>query len=68
VNENRREVAFLVRMWLPSGATESADWRGSIKAIGSDKQLFVTGTRDVADFIAAHLTVFEPQPPEIDLI
>jgi len=55
-------------MWLPSGATDSNDWRGSIKAIGSDKQLFVTGTRDVADFIAAHLTVVEPQRPEIDLI
>ena len=56
MNEHRREIAFLVRMWLPSGATEPAEWRGSIKAIGSDRQLFVTGTRDVADFIASHLT------------
>ena len=55
VNEKRREVAFLVRMWLPAGAEHPTGWRGSIKAIGSDRQLFVTGTRDVADFIAAYL-------------
>lgn len=64
MNENRREIAFLVRMWLPSGATEPTEWRGSIKAIGSDKQLFVTGTRDVADFIAAHLAFVDPPAGE----
>jgi len=71
MNENRREIAFLVRMWLPSGATEQSDWRGSVKAIGSDKQLFVSETRDVAGYIAAHL--IEPRMladsgREIDLI
>jgi hypothetical protein len=61
MNENRREIAFLVRMWLPSGATEQSDWRGSVKAIGSDRQLFVTETRDVAGYIASHLTLVEPR-------
>lgn len=55
MNAKRPEVAFLVRMWLPDGSTGNAEWRGSIREIESGKRLFVTGARDVADFITAHL-------------
>jgi hypothetical protein len=55
MNAERREIAFLVRMWLPQGARGENEWRGSIQEIASGKRLFVTGTRDIADFIAVQL-------------
>ena len=55
MNAERREVAFLVRMWLPQGARGENEWRGSIQEVASGKRLFVTGTRDIADFIAVQL-------------
>lgn len=57
MDAERREVAFLVRMWLPPGAQGESEWRGSIQDVFSGKRVFVTGTRDIADFISVHLSV-----------
>ncbi len=57
MNAGRLEVTFLVRMWLPEAARGCSEWRGSIQEIASGKRLFVTGTRDIADFISAHCTI-----------
>ena len=55
VETKRHDVTFLVRMWLTEGPPESRQWRGSIQEVASGRRLFVTGTRDIADFIDAHL-------------
>lgn len=55
MNAERRELAFLVRMWLPQGARGEGEWRGSIQEVASGKRLFVTCARDIADFIAVQL-------------
>ena len=52
---DRREVTFLVRMWSQQENSGSNQWRGSVQEVASGKRRFVTGTPDVADFIAMHL-------------
>ncbi|MBV8364818.1 MAG: hypothetical protein JO193_09660 [Candidatus Eremiobacteraeota bacterium] len=52
---DRREVTFLVRMWLQQENSGTDHWRGSVQEVASGKRRFVTGTPDVADFIATHL-------------
>lgn len=49
------EIVFLVRMWVQAGEADEREWRGSIQEIDSGLRLYVTGTRDVADFIAARI-------------
>ncbi|HET6276116.1 MAG TPA: hypothetical protein VFE16_09335 [Candidatus Cybelea sp.] len=61
VNPKRRDVTFLVRMWLTEGSDGDAHWRGSVHEVTSGKRLFVTETRDVADFIAARLADAQAQ-------
>ncbi|HEY2476439.1 MAG TPA: hypothetical protein VGI19_16795 [Candidatus Cybelea sp.] len=54
MNAKRRDLTFLVRVWFneePSGG----EWRGSVHEVASGRRLFITQTRDVADFIAARL-------------
>ncbi|MGA8574094.1 MAG: hypothetical protein WB609_00200 [Candidatus Cybelea sp.] len=55
MNLKRRDVTFLVRMWLTEEPEGNAQWRGSVHEVTSGKRLFVTETREVADFIAARL-------------
>ena len=52
----RRDVTFIVRMWLAEETDGKAQWRGSVHEVASGRRLFVTETRDVADFIAARLS------------
>jgi hypothetical protein len=56
VNSQRQNVTFLVRMWLIEDGDGEAQWRGCVQDVASDKRLFLTETRDIADFIAARLT------------
>jgi hypothetical protein len=52
----RDEVVFIVRMWRQAGEGGSErEWRGSIRQVDSDSHLYVTGSRDVSDFISARL-------------
>jgi hypothetical protein len=48
-------------MWLTEGSDGDAHWRGSVHEVTSGKRLFVTETRDVADFIAARLADAQAQ-------
>jgi hypothetical protein len=53
------ELVFLVRMWVQGGGGDGAagggEWRGSIQEVDSGRRFYVTGTRDLADFIAARM-------------
>lgn len=52
----RDEVVFIVRMWRQSGgAANGREWRGSVRQVDSGSHLYVTGSRDVGDFISARL-------------
>jgi hypothetical protein len=52
----RDEVVFIVRMWRQAGeAASGREWRGSIREVDSGSNLYVTGSRDVSDFISARL-------------
>ena len=42
-------------MWPREHTDGDADWRGSVHEVSSGKRLFVSETREVADFIAEHL-------------
>jgi hypothetical protein len=55
MSAGRREITFVVRMWVPEGEDGSRPWRGSIQEVGSGKRLFISGTRDIGDFISEHL-------------
>jgi hypothetical protein len=64
VNTERGERVFLVRMWRRPGDAPSAGWRGSVFEIGTDTRFYVTGARDVADFIDMRLAVDSETTPE----
>jgi hypothetical protein len=52
----RDEVVFIVRMWRQAGeAASGREWRGSIREVESGSHLYVSGSRDVSDFISARL-------------
>ncbi len=52
----------MVRMWLQGGENPAEpQWRGSIAEIGSGVRVYVTGTRDIADFIATRIAEREPR-------
>lgn len=49
-------MVFVVRMWRQRVEENgAAEWRGSIHQVESGKNFYVTGARDVADFIGARL-------------
>ena len=56
VKNERSEMVFVVRMWQ-QGVEENGDteWRGSIYQVDSGRSFYVTGPREVADFIGASL-------------
>jgi hypothetical protein len=51
---SQREFTFLVRIWGREG-TSGTEWRGSVHEVASGNRRFITGTSDVAEFIAAFL-------------
>lgn len=56
MKEENGELVFLVRMWLRDGERPPArEWRGSIHEINSGLRFYVSGARDIADFIGARL-------------
>jgi hypothetical protein len=48
------EFTFLVRLWRSEG-TDAGQWRGSVHEVSTGERRFVTGTREIAEFIAARL-------------
>jgi hypothetical protein len=56
------ELVFLVRMWMQGGDHEGGEWRGSIQEADSGRRFYVTGTRDLADFIAARMAEKTKRP------
>jgi hypothetical protein len=57
VKSDGDERVFLVRMWVQGGGDDRAgrEWRGSVREVDTGQLYYVTGTRDVADFIASRL-------------
>jgi hypothetical protein len=51
---DRTEFTFVVRMWLRDESADS-QWRGSVQEVTSGQKRFISGTRDVAEFIASYL-------------
>jgi hypothetical protein len=51
---DRREFTFLVRIWSHEETT-GTHWRGSVHEVSSGSRRFVTGTHDIAEFIASYL-------------
>ncbi len=49
-----REFTFVVRLRRQPGAAEP-QWRGSVLEVSSGDRRFITGTREISDFIATHL-------------
>jgi hypothetical protein len=64
VKAEGEEVVFLVRMWLRDGEKPNErEWRGSIHEISSGLRFYVSGARDVADFIGARLAEKSTREP-----
>lgn len=54
VKSERSEMVFVVRMWQQGiGENGANEWRGSIYQVNSGRSFYVTGPREVADFISA---------------
>jgi hypothetical protein len=49
-----REFTFVVRLRRQAGSTQP-HWRGSVHEVSSGGRRFVTGTREIAEFIATFL-------------
>ncbi len=49
-----RELTFIVRLRQQPGAAEP-QWRGSVQEVSSGGRRFITGTREISDFISAYL-------------
>jgi hypothetical protein len=54
VKDEPLEFTFVVRLRRQDGDAEP-HWRGSVHEVRSGIRRFVTGTRDISDFIAACL-------------
>ncbi len=54
MNNDPRELTFIVRLRRQPGAAEP-QWRGSVREVSSGGRLFISGTREISDFIAAYL-------------
>ncbi len=48
------EFTFIVRLRRQPGAVEP-QWRGSVQEVSSGGRRFITGTREISDFIATYL-------------
>jgi hypothetical protein len=57
VKAERGERVFLVRMWRQGGDDPRGAWRGSVFEIGTETRFYVSGARDVADFIDMRLSI-----------
>ena len=56
VNTERSELVFIVRMWRQDGEGRGErEWRGSVYETESGIRFYVSGTREIADFVAARL-------------
>jgi hypothetical protein len=63
VQNDPRELTFIVRLRRQSGAA-GPQWRGSVREVSSGGRRFITGTREIGEFIAAFLGGDErPRPP-----
>lgn len=51
---DQREFTFLVRVWGRDG-TGGAVWRGSVHEVQSGNRRFITGSHEIAEFIASFL-------------
>jgi hypothetical protein len=50
------EIVFVVRMWVRGDDRPAeGDWRGSVHDVQSGQRFYVSGTRDIADFIGTRL-------------
>lgn len=49
-----REFTFIVRLRRQPEAAEP-QWRGSVQEVSSGGRRFITGTREISEFIAAYL-------------
>ncbi len=54
VKADQREFTFLVRIWGREDGT-GVTWRGSVHEVSSGNRRFITGTREIAEFIASYL-------------
>jgi hypothetical protein len=54
MRSDQREYTFLVRI-RQLDATPDAQWRGSVHEVTSGKRRFVSGARDVVEFITSYL-------------
>ncbi|MGA8476003.1 MAG: hypothetical protein WB681_13195 [Candidatus Cybelea sp.] len=56
MKNERSEIVFVVRMWQQGiGEDGGSEWRGSIHQVDSGRSFYVTGPREVADFISVSL-------------
>jgi hypothetical protein len=51
---DQREFTFLVRI-RQQDESAGSHWRGSVHEVSSGKRRFVSGTRDVIEFITSYL-------------
>ena len=49
-----REFVFIVRLRCQPGAPEP-HWRGSVQEVSSGGRRFITGSREIGDFIETYL-------------
>lgn len=62
-----KEFVFVVRIRLqPGEASSEPRLRGSIQDVNAGTRFYVSGTRDIADFIAARMADSGPLDPQPD--
>jgi hypothetical protein len=54
VKTDSPELTFIVRLRRQPGAA-APQWRGSVQEVSSGGRRFITGTREISEFIAAYL-------------
>jgi hypothetical protein len=54
MRSDQREFTFLVRI-RQMDETADPQWRGSVHEVASGKRRFVSGVRDVVEFISSYL-------------
>lgn len=55
MSTERRERVFLVRLWRAGDPAGEHAWRGSVHDVTFGPKRFVTGSQEIADFVALRL-------------
>jgi hypothetical protein len=58
----RRQLAFVVRLWLEPTDAEDAHWRGVVQSLDDQRRRYFSDLSDAVEFLRAAMKLENPTP------